>query len=175
MEFQCLKINLRACKRALASLKTFWVSDLEQVCWNWSLKEKIVMAVYVFCECRLTFGNLLMVMIVLKYSPRTLFCQRTWASVINENLYYPVFISISHVWFLPHTLDLYHSSDSCRFLAAMFSYWLRISRSADVRSGCFVASISMRTVEVCTDTCASWSSYILKRFNTQHEIIECNR
>ena len=49
----------------------------------------------------------------------------------------------------PLTLDLYHSSASEMFLAAMDSYWARMSLRAAVRSG-LVMSIS-------TWTCCSWS------------------
>lgn len=58
-----------------------------------------------------------------------------------------------HLWGnqLPLTLDLYHSSVSWTLLAAMASYWLRMSRRAAVRSGLLV---STSTCTRCRASCS---------------------
>lgn len=65
------------------------------------------------------------------------------------------------------TFDLYHSSASCRFFAAMFSYCARMSLSAAVSSGFTVASTSICcTCWLSTLTCRSRSSYRTGRAGT---------
>lgn len=58
----------------------------------------------------------------------------------------------------PGTFDLYHSSASCRFFTAMLSYWVRMSRSAAVRSG-WRSSTCTSACWLCALTSRSRSSW----------------
>lgn len=63
-----------------------------------------------------------------------------------------------HLLGLIHTLDLYHSSASWRFLAATLSYCWRTSRRAAVRSG-LETSTSIWTCCSWIWACSSWISW----------------